>query len=248
MSPGNTTANITTASRAQNIKVVSFDLDDTLWPCLPTIERAEDLLYRWMMEHVPAITQHYDAVQLREKRQALITGYPELAHDLSALRIKSFELLTQEFSLSENWISPAFDIFYQARQQVTLFDDVEPVLDELKRMFQLVSLTNGNASTVATGIDHWFDFSLNSATTGRMKSEPAIYQQVLQQAGIEARQMLHVGDHPVQDVSGAKSAGILAVWLNRQGDSWPLHECQPDAVISSLAELPALLMMLNEKP
>jgi putative hydrolase of the HAD superfamily len=230
---------------SQTIKVLSFDLDDTLWPCFPTIKRAEKLLYQWLSDQVPVITQHYDIYQLREKRRLLLNNHSDLAHDLTQLRIKSFEMLADEFELSSDWIKPAFEIFYEARQQVTLFDDVKPVLDELNEEFKLVSLTNGNASTVETGVDHWFDFALNSASVGKLKSEPDIYRQVQKLANIEARQMVHIGDHPLQDISGAKSAGVFAIWLNRQNRPWTLENCQPDAVISSMFELPSLLSQLQ---
>ncbi len=75
------------------IKVLSFDLDDTLWPCFPTIERAEKLLYKWLSDQVPVITQHYDIHQLRDKRRSLLNSHAEFAHDLTELRIKSFEML-----------------------------------------------------------------------------------------------------------------------------------------------------------
>ncbi len=230
---------------SQTIKVLSFDLDDTLWPCFPTIKRAEKLLYQWLSDQVPVITQHYDIYQLREKRRLLLNKHSDLAHDLTQLRIKSFEMLADEFELASDWIEPAFKIFYEARQQVTLFDDVKPVLDELNEEFKLVSLTNGNASTVETGVDHWFDFALNSASVGKLKSEPDIYRQVQKLANIEARQMVHIGDHPLQDISGAKSAGVFAVWLNRENRSWTLEGCQPDAVIGNLYELPPLLRQLQ---
>lgn len=226
---------------SQMIKVLSFDLDDTLWPCFPTILRAEELLYQWLADHVPAITQSYDIYQLRDKRRFLFDEYPDLAYDLTRLRLKSFEMLTEEFELADDWIQPAFEIFYEARQQVTLFDDVKPVLDELKKDFQLVSLTNGNADTVKTGIDHWFDFSLNSASVGTLKSEPDIYRQVQKLANIEPRQMAHIGDDPLHDISGAKTAGAHAIWINRQKKAWSLDSCQPDAEIESLHELPELL-------
>ncbi len=226
---------------SQMIKVLSFDLDDTLWPCFPTILRAEELLYQWLADHVPAITQSYDIYQLRDKRRLLFNEYPDLAYDLTRLRLKSFEVLAEEFELADDWIQPAFEIFYEARQQVTLFDDVKPVLDELKKDFQLVSLTNGNADTVKTGIDHWFDFSLNSASVGTLKSEPDIYRQVQKLANIEPRQMVHIGDDPLHDISGAKSAGVHAIWINRQKKAWSLDGCQPDAEIESLHELPELL-------
>jgi len=229
---------------SQTIKVLSFDLDDTLWPCFPTILRAEELLYKWLSANVSVIASSYDVYQLREKRLSLINSYPELAHDLTQLRIKSFEQLAVEFGLTDDWIKPAFDIFYAARQQVTLFDDVEPVLDELKKDFRLVSLTNGNADTIKTGVDHWFDFALNAASVGKLKSEPDIYWQAQKMANVNAQQMVHIGDDPINDVSGAKSAGVYAIWLNREQKQWTLETCEPDAVISSLHELPTLLSKL----
>jgi len=230
---------------SQSIKVLSFDLDDTLWPCFPTIQYAEKKLYQWLSENVSAITLTYDIYQLREKRRVLLSSHSELAHDLTQLRIKSLQQLADEFELPDDWIQPAFEVFHKARQQVTLFDDVKPVLDELSQVFQLVSLTNGNANTVDTGVDHWFDFSLTSASIGKLKSEPDIYWQVQKRTNINARQMVHIGDHPLQDVSGAKSAGVFAIWLNRDKKQWTLDGCEPDAVITSLHELPALLRALT---
>jgi len=230
---------------SQTIKVLSFDLDDTLWPCLPTILRAEGLLYEWLSANVPVIASSYDIYQLRDKRLSLKKSHPELAHDLTRLRIKSFEQLAEEFELSDDWIRPAFEIFYAARQEVTLFDDVEPALDELNKKYSLVSLTNGNADIIKTGVDHWFDFALNAASVGKLKSEPDIYKQVQKLANINAQQMVHIGDDPVNDISGAKLAGVHAIWLNREQKKWTLDSCEPDAVISSLLELPALLGKLH---
>lgn len=232
---------------SQTIKVLSFDLDDTLWPCLPTILRAEEILYKWLSVNVPVIAGRYDVFQLREKRLALLNDSPELAHDMSQLRIESFQQLAVEFSLTDEWIQPAFEVFYAARQQVTLFDDVETVLDVLIKDFSLVSLTNGNADTIETGVDHWFDFALNAATVGKMKSEPDIYWQVQKMANIDARQMVHIGDDPINDVAGAKLAGVFAIWLNREQKLWTLDSCQPDAVISSLHQLPPLLKKLGNE-
>lgn len=227
------------------IKVLSFDLDDTLWPCYPTIKRAEKKLYQWLSENQPAITKQYSAEQLREKRKLLLEQQPELAHNLSLLRIKSFEQLAEELNLTDNWFQIAFNIFYEARQQVTLFDDVQPVLDQLKNNFQLVSLTNGNADADKTGIAHWFDYSLNSIQVGKLKSEPEMYQQVHSLANIEPYEMVHIGDDPINDIAGAKLAGCLAIWLNRTNKSWELDHVQPDAEITTLHELSDILQKLN---
>ena len=37
----------------QKIKAVSLDLDDTLWPIWPTIERAEAVLRAWLLREAP---------------------------------------------------------------------------------------------------------------------------------------------------------------------------------------------------
>jgi len=226
------------------IKVLSFDLDDTLWPCYPTIERAEKLLHQWLAENVSVITNNYDINQLRDKRRLLQTSNAHLALDLTQLRISFFEDLAEEFELPSHWIKPAFNIYYEARQQVTLYDDVKPVLDELYESFQLVSLTNGNADTVKTGVAHWFEHSLNSSTIGKPKSEPEIYLQAQKLTNIKPQEMVHIGDDPINDVLGAKKAGAFTVWLNRNDKAWVLDSCQPDIIIRHLHELPAALKHL----
>ncbi len=231
----------------QKIKVLSFDLDDTLWPCYPTIKRAEKHLYQWLEENQPAITQQYSAEQLREKRKLLLTQQPEIAHDLSLLRINSFEQLAKEFNLTDDWFETAFNIFYEARQKTTLFDDVPPVLDQLKKDFQLVSVTNGNADANKTGIAHWFDYSLNSIQAGKLKSEPEIYQQIHTLTNIKPHEMVHIGDDPINDVVGAKSAGCFTVWLNRENKVWNHDAEQADAEISTLHELKGILHKLNTR-
>ena len=58
-----------------------------------------------------------------------------------------------------------------------------------------------------------------------------------------------VGDHPVNDVAGAKRAGWSAVWIDRDGvggcsDALEEH-VQPDAVVRTLAEIPEALKVMN---
>ena len=37
----------------KRIQAISLDLDDTLWPVWPTIERAERALHDWLQRHAP---------------------------------------------------------------------------------------------------------------------------------------------------------------------------------------------------
>jgi 2-haloalkanoic acid dehalogenase type II len=223
------------------IKLLTFDLDDTLWPCKPTIIAAENCLYDWLQQNVSEITQRYDATELRLKRRDLCEQNPELAHDMSLLRIESFKVLAEEFGLPHDWIQQAFDVFYLARQQVTLFDDVAPILDSLKTKYRLAALTNGNADIEKTGVSHWFEFALSAAEVGQAKPHPDFFDKVLERAEVAAAEIVHIGDDQHHDVFGASQAGIRTVWVNRYDQSWQHAECEADVHISSLAELPDVL-------
>ncbi|MEP6790835.1 MAG: HAD family hydrolase, partial [Ramlibacter sp.] len=51
------------------IRAISFDLDDTLWPIWPTIERAEKTLHNWLAENAPMAAALFSSpVALREIR------------------------------------------------------------------------------------------------------------------------------------------------------------------------------------
>lgn len=222
------------------IQLLSFDLDDTLWPCMPVIEAAEQTLYAWLQHHVPVICQRYSIAQLRQQRRAMLQQNPQWAHDLSLLRRQSLRALDAEFGLGGDWVEPAFEVFHRARQQVRLFDDVAPVLDALKGRYRLLALSNGNADIEQTGVARWFEFSLHAAEAGCRKSDPAIYRMALQRAGVAPARAVHIGDDPVQDVQGARLAGMKTVWLNRACRPWT-QPFRPDAEIGDLHALPDAL-------
>ena len=227
------------------IKLLSFDLDDTLWPCEPTILLAEDLLYEYLQKRAPQITQDLTIYQIRDKRLDFLRIHPELSHDLTALRKQSLKALASEFELEDDWVDDAFQVFYAARQQVTLFEDVVVALDQLHSQYRLVALSNGNANVEKTGVGHWFEFSLSAADIGFMKPHPAMFEAMLERANCSVDEVLHIGDDH-NDIFGAKQAGIQSVWLNRSGMDWHSQDCSPDFHINSLTELPSLLA--NMKP
>lgn len=227
------------------IKLLTFDLDDTLWPCGPTIMAAEKTLYRWMQVHVPEITHLYDMEALRARRQEFLQKKPHLAHDMSKLRIESLQALAQEMNLDDDWINEAFEVFYEARQKITLYDDVAPALDLLQQAYRLAAVTNGNADIEKTGVDKWFEFSVSAAEVGQLKPHPGFFDMVLARAGVTAAEILHIGDDQHRDIFAASQAGIRNVWVNRSNQPWQHAECEADVHISSLAELPRVVEELG---
>lgn len=218
-------------------KLICFDLDDTLWPCSPTIQFAEKAIYDWMSEHQPKITEAYNIEQLRDKRKQLIQLQPELMNDLSEARRVHLRQLATELKLSDDWIETAFDVFFQARQNVNLFEDVIPVLSAMKQRYTLVALTNGNAHISKTGLSDYFDFQVSAADVQAAKPHPAMFLRAMQQAGINPQQTLHVGDHPLHDIQGARNAGIDAAWIKRFDQVWNLDEPEVELQFDNLHQL-----------
>ncbi len=207
---------------------------------------AEKTLYRWMESHVPEITDRHTLEALRTKRQEFARQKPHLVHDMSRLRIESLQALAEEMALSDDWISDAFEVFYEARQKITLYDDVAPALELLKQNYRLAAVTNGNANIEKTGVDQWFEFSVSAADVGQLKPHPEFFEVVLAKAGVTTDEILHIGDDQHHDIFGACQDGIRSVWLNRSNQPWLHAECEADVHISSLAELPRVVEELGK--
>ena len=228
-------------SLGHHIKLLTIDLDDTLWPCLPTITHAEQTLYDWLKINLPRITQRYSLDDLRNKRKQLMQQQPNLQNDLSAARRAHFQQLADEFNYGHDWIEEGFTIFLHARQQVTFYDDVLPVLSQLSLRFKMIALTNGNAHVNLVGLGDFFSTQFSAADVQAAKPDPAMFQRAMQFAGVTPQQTLHVGDHAIHDIEGAKRAGVTAVWLNRHNEAWPYDSFVANYEISSLHGLLELL-------
>jgi putative hydrolase of the HAD superfamily len=228
-----------------SLKLLCFDLDDTLWPCAATISAAEDKLYQWMQQAVPEITAAHDIDSLREKRIAFWNAHPELGHDLSEMRLASMRALADEFGLPHDWVEPGFELYYQARQQVSLFADVAPALDELSEGYRLVAVTNGNADIHLTQVAHWFDFAISAAAVGKAKPHSDFFVAIQSRAGLNPAEIVVIGDDPERDIFGAYQHGMRTVWVNRKQEGWNHGKCEPDAVVTSFDQLADVLRQLE---
>jgi len=148
--------------------------------------------------------------------------------DLSAARRIHLKQLADEINDTDEWVETAFNIFYEARQNVTLFDDVIPVLSSLKKNYTLAALTNGNAHINKTGLAEYFDFQISAADVQAAKPDPAMFYRAMQKAGTSPHETLHVGDHPTHDIQGARNAGIDSVWIRRFNQKWGLETKEPE--------------------
>ncbi|MGG1664227.1 HAD family hydrolase [Brevibacillus sp. NRS-1366] len=75
-----------------------------------------------------------------------------------------------------------------------------------------------------------------SELIGYHKPDPRIYSTVVEQLGVQSKQVLFVGDTWEADVAGPMDAGFSAVWINPRGKK-PTSEHVPLAVIERLDQL-----------
>ena len=219
-----------------SIRCITFDLDDTLWEVGPVIARAECVFYTWMQQQCPRITQTFSPEALVAHRHAYFAEFPQQRHDLTALRTRWLEVICAEFGYSRAQAHEGFRVFWEHRNAVTLFDEVESVLQSLKERYRMGVITNGNACVEHIGIDHYFDFVVSSERAGVAKPNADIFHLAMSHAGDAAHEIVHVGDDPKNDVLGASAVGMRAVWYNPRCKPWPGGQT-PDAVITTLSEL-----------
>lgn len=233
-------------------KVVAFDLDNTLWDVDPVIVRAEYAMESWFEERFPGFEALYPYDVRQAMRKKLAEEQPVLAADITASRYEVYKLSLKQFGLpSEEAVSVAQSAmanFAEWRQKVDLYPNVREVLELLQREFSLVAITNGNADVFHPyiGIGHYFDFAVRADQVGVAKPDSKLFEIAAAKSGVDFSQMVHIGDHPIDDIAGASRAGIKSIWFNRHGarrwsDEWPIRS---DAEVHSILELPAAVRSL----
>jgi FMN hydrolase / 5-amino-6-(5-phospho-D-ribitylamino)uracil phosphatase len=217
--------------------VLSFDLDDTLWPVGPVIAAAEAALLSWLRTRYPQTVSGHSIESMRELRAAVAGRFPEHGHDLTFLRHRALKDLFGAAGHAESLADEALEVFFAARNRVEFYDDVRPSLTRLRSRYRLFALSNGNADLQRCGIADMFAGHITARAAGAAKPDPRMFARLLGMAGVEAAQVLHIGDDPFADVVGATQAGMQAAWLNRAGRAWPEELAPPLRTISTLAEI-----------
>jgi FMN hydrolase / 5-amino-6-(5-phospho-D-ribitylamino)uracil phosphatase len=228
------------------VKAISLDLDDTLWPIWPVIERAEKALHDWLCERAPMTAALFSSpAALREVREhvahMMVKERPDIRHDLGAIRLESIRYALQRASEDAALAEPAYEVFFAQRNRVVLYDDALPALKALSARYPLVSLTNGNAQLDQIGLSSYFHATISAKEFGFSKPEPYIFLAAAGSVGLHAADVLHIGDDAALDVMGALNAGMQAVWLNREEKLWPYDEKKPTLEVGSLSEICDLL-------
>lgn len=229
-----------------NIKAITFDLDDTLYNNSMIVERAEDELIKNLQQN--AQLQDLTLASFHAEKNSLLVSNPEIYHDVIIWRIETIKSLLIKARIPAeqipNIIDDSLATFNFWRHQIQVPQVTHTLLAKLATKYPLAVITNGNVEIAKIGLDDYFQFSLRGGANGRSKPFPEIFALAAQKLSMSTQQILHVGDNLFTDVNGAINSGLLACWLNIL-DKDILHlsdaRCLPHVEICQLSELDILL-------
>lgn len=229
------------------IKLITIDLDNTLWDSEPVIRKAEHTLAGWLGARLPAVLQRLRSENIPALRSELIEAEPHLRYRVSALRIRLLQRLMQMTGLDERnatrHAEAAFEVFLHARQQVVLYEQTLPLLQKLSHQYALISITNGNADLKTIGLHHYFTHRVSADDLGVGKPEPDIFLHALGLGDAQPFEAVHIGDHLGDDIGGAQSVGMHTIWFNPGALA---SEGETERQVRSLEEIPALIASLDK--
>ncbi|MCX4577735.1 HAD family hydrolase [Streptomyces sp. NBC_01571] len=151
-------------------------------------------------------------------------------------------------SLSDTEADAWFDRYITHYESAwTLFPDVLPVLDDLVTSHRHAVLSNSSLLVQdrklrVLGVHDRFEAILCAAELGVSKPAAAAFHAACEALDLPPHRVAYVGDHPEIDGRGAAEAGLLSVWIDRDGTHTAVGDPRtgPHRIVS-LAELPAVL-------
>jgi HAD superfamily hydrolase (TIGR01509 family) len=223
------------------IKLITFDLDNTLWHTDPIIIRAEEIQWQLILKLCPIASTLFTPTSLQQLKLRVMKKKPQLRHKLSLFRVEFLFQLFIECGVNETqarlFSEQVFAEFLHARNQIEFFPGALVLLQALQQNYQVIALSNGNSNLATIGIDHLFHAHYHAENVARPKPYDDMFLAALKFSGVEASESFHIGDHPEQDVEAAQRLGFKTAWANILEQEWPQHLNPADHEIGRLDQL-----------
>jgi putative hydrolase of the HAD superfamily len=71
-----------------------------------------------------------------------------------------------------------------------------------------------------------------------------MFEKALEHTGLRPEQVVHVGDHPINDVQAARQVGMWTIWVNLPGQNWP-QPARADETVNCLSAIPAVVSQIG---
>ncbi len=231
------------------IKLITLDLDNTLWDVDSIIVQAEADMVAWLADNAPEALALYQSPALGEVRQEVFTRFQHRSHDLSFMRIAMLTDLAVRAGYAakeaRNVAEQAFAVFFEGRNRVEFFPGALSMLAELSADYPVFALTNGNADIGKAGLSDYLQGAFSSADVGVKKPHPRMFEAPLNLTNVAPEEAVHVGDHLVDDVRGAGDVGMHSVWVNLEGIVPEAGHARPTCEVRALEEVVTAIRQLS---
>ena len=225
-----------------SLKVVCFDLDDTICDLWEGEHKARDSLIERLVEdsgypraHVSNI---YDAewVTFKGNYMALVAdGLDEID-----IREKHMRGVLKEIGIKGDSREYAGLHCTEKMDGIYLYPDARNVMDTLKKKYRLTMITNGASAwqrekIERLNIEGYFEEIIVSGELGHHKPSPKIFEEMTKRTGVNPSEIIYIGNDYRKDIQGAKTSGWRTVWVKRTEEK--RNEAGPDYTINELSEL-----------
>ena len=224
-------------------KGIFFDADDTLFD-YPRAERAA--LRACRREFRLPIAPEIMIESYRRHNLDMWRAFERGETDQATLRVERFRRLAAEFDIPDLPLDRISAFYLESLSgQPQLMPGALATVRALADKFPLALITNGIASVqrrrfAASPITPYFQAVVISEEVGFAKPDPRIFMPALQKIGVEAGDVLYVGDSVTSDMAAARNAGMDFCWFNP--DRLPVPDGQaPAFIIAAIKELPSFL-------
>ena len=232
-------------SEKEHITTISFDGDATLWDFERVMRHSLSISLDELRRRVPGpASRELTVDRMIEIRNTVAAEFKGKTVNLEEIRVHAFRRTVHSVGCADNDLAADLNALYLKHrfEDVELYPDVIVTLDVLRPRFTLGLLSNGNGYPERCGLPGRFTFVVFSQDVGVEKPDPGIFAAACKQAACKPGELMHVGDSLVSDVAGARGAGAISVWLNRDGvvNSTAIR---PDHEIETLAQLPDIAQL-----
>ncbi|ANQ08052.1 Uncharacterized protein PCOAH_00025020 [Plasmodium coatneyi] len=237
---------ITEKGKKQNfkkIKLITFDLDHTIWNIDGLLNYADGECYKYMKKNYKRL---YDYLQkeyelsitklVKELLEKKIDSNKDGVQILTNIRIDALKYLAKQTNYDEvKFVSEVQELWKEKKNDVHLF--ISPgtleYLRELKhRGYILGAITNGDSDVNGIKfLNEIFTFVIRSMDYNYSKPSVEIFniaENLLKKKNLhfEIDQWMHVGDDVFTDIMGAKNKNINCAWITmfRDGSEVPPNE------------------------
>lgn len=243
------------------IKAIAFDFDHTLDVRIKAYDNLANAFFTYFTDYLrPGITcpEVLDAIKRADRTSF---GRKRTAEEKSGsvdprkhwMGIYNATLATGIFARE-----PGYDVYYYDfienyfPQTIVLAPDTLPTLELLRRQgYATGILTNGpsnfqRAKLVATHMYEAVDAVVLCGDLERQKPHALPFETICREMGCRPEEAVYVGDNPINDVDGARRAGMIPVWINSVG-VWPEEIAPTPYTIQSIGEIPELLKIIEQE-